>query len=66
MQEKKIQIYPGKIVYMNVGEISVKIKDTWFALKSLQVSSQMSIKKEQKHTKIVLIIGKKKKKEKYR
>lgn len=51
---------------MNVGEISVKIKDTWFALESFQVSSQMSIKKEQKHTKIVLIIGKKKKKEKYR
>lgn len=38
---KKIQIYPGKIVYMNVGEAFVTIQNIWFALESLQVSSQM-------------------------
>lgn len=44
---------------MNVGEISVKIKDMWFAVENLQASAQVSIKKAQKHTKIVLIVGKK-------
>lgn len=46
---------------MNVGEVSVTIKNIWFALESLRVSSQISIKKAKMHTKIVLILRLKKK-----
>lgn len=48
---------------MNVGELSVTIKNIWFALESSQVSSQIMIKKAQKYIKIVLKIRQKKRKE---
>lgn len=64
MQEKNYTNIFRKNSYMNVGELSVTIKNIGFALESSQVSSQITIKKAQKYTKNVLKIRLKKKEKK--